>query len=296
MTFQEVLGNEIAVKSLQEAIKSDSPPHAYLLSGYTGAGKTTLARIIAKELDCFVEQLDAATNSGIDETRKLVDKAGFGSIMTEKNRMYIIEEAHNLSKKGFEPLLLLLESPPPHLYVALCSTEPSAIPKTVHNRCHPVPLKPLKAAEIETLISAVSDVEGWKLTNDVFEAMVQASEGSARKALSILQAGHSLQNRAELAQVIVEVETEDSPALALASYLIRGGRAWDQVKKMLDKIEEFDAAIIQITRSFTADMIRSASEQKSNTSWKMLESFVNINSYDAKSRLYSAIGRIVWNS
>ena len=293
--FDQVLGNEVVIKQLREVIKSGEPPHGYFLSGPTGVGKTTLARIIAKELNCFVEELDAASNSGVDDTRHLVEKAGFTSVMGTKNRMYIIDECHNISKKGFEPLLKLLEDPPPYLYIALCTTEPSDIPKTIHaGRVHPVPLKPLKQQEIETLIEAIASIEEWKLTDDVFAAIVQAAEGSARKALSLLKAGHSLQTRNELAQIVVEIETADSPALALANYLLRGGRAWDQVKKSLDKIDDYDVALIHISRSFANAMSR-GEEKSANAAWRLMECIVGISSYDAKVKLYSAIGRIVWS-
>src|SRR5271163_3573022 len=99
ISFDEVLGNELCIKSLREALRSESRPHAFLFSGPSGVGKTTLARIIGKELDAFIQQTNAATNSGVEDTRKMAEAAQYKSVMGQPTKLLIIDEAHNLSQK-----------------------------------------------------------------------------------------------------------------------------------------------------------------------------------------------------
>lgn len=296
--FNEILGNKVAITSLEEALKSQKPPHAFLLSGHTGSGKTTTARIIAKHVNAFIQEIDAATQGGVDRMRELSESCEFRPVTSCPNRLIIIDECHALGPPkaaAWKPLLKLLEDCKSYTFFCLCTTEPSAIPEPIKDRCFPVPLKPLKSQEIEELITLISDLEGWELENDVFAAIVQASEGSARKALSILEAGHATKSREELGQIVVEVETEDSPAMALASFLIRGGTDWKQIAKMLERIEDYDAAITLMNRTFASAMQRSTDDGIAATKWKLLQAFSESNGWDSKVKLYTAIGRILWN-
>lgn len=295
ITFDEVLGNKLAVEKLAEAVKTPTRPHGYIFSGSTGIGKTTLARIVAEAVNASVTELCAALNSSIDDTRALVEGTGFVPITVKPNRMIIIDEAHNLSKKAWEPLLKLIEEPPSYIYIAICTTEYDSIPDAVRKgRCYNVQLKPLKTQEIENLVQLVSDVEGWKVENDVFAAICQAANGSARYALSILQAGHSVKTRDELAQVVATVESEDNPMLQLCGYLIKGGRAWIQVAKYLERVDEPEAALMLACRYFTNALPRSQ-EVQAKEIYRLLRAFTDTHfSYDKKVQLYSAVGKVLW--
>lgn len=292
-SFQECIGNEVAIRALAQAVDSPSRPHTYLFLGPSGVGKTTLARIIAKHINAFISEMDAATNSGVDDTRRIVEMAGFKPVNEKPSCMIIIDECHALSKNAWQPLLKLTEEPPPYIYIALCTTEAQKVPDTIKTRGYPVALKSLKPFEIEELLNLVIEFENWTVDNSVFQGIVQAANGSARMALSILQAGHALANREELSQVIAKVESEDNPAVKLANFLIRGGTNWRSIAGYLKEIDDEAEAITIIARSFSTAMSRSEEEQAKQI-FRMLQCFTNTTNWDARIQLYAAIGKILW--
>src|ERR1700740_2465875 len=110
-SFDECIGNEVCIKALTAAVRCDTRPHTYLFTGPTGVGKTTLARIIAKEVNAFISEMDAASNSGVDDTRKIVEITKFKPVNEFPCCMIIIDECHALSKQAWQPLLKLTEEP-----------------------------------------------------------------------------------------------------------------------------------------------------------------------------------------
>lgn len=296
-TFDQCVGNEIIIKALKEAVNSNSSrPHAYLFTGSSGIGKTTLARIVANEVKASVMDFDAASKSGVDDTRQLTQFATFRPLQLEPdkpNLMIIVDEAHNLSDKAHESLLKFIEEPPDFLYIAYCTTEPKKIKKTIETRCYPVALKSLKMHDIEDLISAISEMEGWAVKDDVFQGIVQAANGSARMALSVLQLAHNLNSRDELAQAVASVEAENNPAIKLAQYLLKGGRDWRAVCSLINEIEDHEEAIIALTRYFSGSMVKSQEDQARGI-WFMIDSLTRQESWDKKVQLMYGIGGIMW--
>jgi DNA polymerase-3 subunit gamma/tau len=237
INFSEVLGNEKIIQALNTTIHGPTPPHCFLLTGITGCGKTTISRIIAKEMNASILEVDAATTGSVEDMRQLVEMAQYKPITAEPNRMYIIDECQNLSgAKSFQPMLKLAESLPEFLYLAFCTTEPQKVPAALQNRCYHIALKPLKSKDIEELLTTVCEVEKWDVSNDVFNCIVQASGGSARLALSLLQAGYTAKTREELSEIIAEVESENSPVIKLCQLLIKGNKNWPQISRLLEQI------------------------------------------------------------
>jgi DNA polymerase-3 subunit gamma/tau len=149
-SFEEVIGHEDMLMALLRAISSDTCPHSFLFTGVSGLGKTTLARITAMELQADPLEIDAASNNGVDATRGLVELGQHMSMVGDGRRAIIIDECHTLSKQAWQPLLKLLEEPPDHLYIMLCTTELEKVPDTIRNRCFHVVLKPLHHACVRT--------------------------------------------------------------------------------------------------------------------------------------------------
>jgi len=290
LSFEEYVGNQLAISSLRTAINSETRPHCYLFTGPSGVGKTTLARIIAKEFNATIYDVDGASNSGVDDTRRLVAMAGYTPIIGSAV-LYIIDECHALSKLAWDPLLKLLEEPPEYLYVALCTTELAKVKETIRNRCFPVNLKKLKPIEISDLLTTVCEVEQWKVNGDVFNAIVLASEGSARKALTILQAGHNVQTREELSTIILEVESDNTAIIDLCKLLLSGNTNWERITELLKLVEDEEQAI-EHACSYLAKVMVNVNDEKGHRVYHLLDCLTTPRaSWDKKIQLYAGIGK-----
>jgi DNA polymerase III gamma/tau subunit len=206
----------------------------------------------------------------------------------------IVHNCGSLSDKAWEPLLKLVEEPPDFLYIALCTTETHKIPRTHLTRAYPVALKPLKAVEVEDLIATVAELEGWTVADGVFQAIVQAAGGSARLALNILQAGHNAKDRNELSQIILQVESDDNPAIKLISHLMRGQKNWKGVSQLLAEIDGNEEDAIIASANYIASRLVRSEEDQAKELYTMLRAFTETETWNKKIHYYTAIGKILW--
>jgi len=208
-TFAELYGQEHVVKALASALSTGRLHHAYLLTGTRGVGKTTIARILAKSLNCvkgvtatpcgvcaactdidagrFVDllELDAASNTGIDNMREILDNARYAPTVG-RYKVYLIDEVHMLSKAAFNSMLKTLEEPPEHVKFVLATTDPQKIPVTVLSRCLQFNLKALSPAVIVARLAEILGAEGIAFDAPALEEIARAARGSMRDALSVL--------------------------------------------------------------------------------------------------------------
>jgi DNA polymerase-3 subunit gamma/tau len=208
-TFEEVVGQETVTTTLQNAIKSERIAHAFLFSGVRGVGKTTTARILAKALNCQegptpspcgecvscreitqansidVIEIDAASNTGVDNMRDLRESARYGTAR-DRFKIFIIDEAHMLSNAAFNALLKTLEEPPPHVKFILATTEYAKIPVTIASRCQQYDFKPIPFLLILERLKLLAQEEGIEISEDSLRAIVSVAEGSMRDAQSAL--------------------------------------------------------------------------------------------------------------
>jgi DNA polymerase-3 subunit gamma/tau len=297
--FETFLGNETTIAALKRAVGNEvSRPHAFLFTGPSGIGKTTGARIVATMLNAEVVEIDAASNNGVDAMRLLVELGNHMSLTGAGVRMFIIDECHSLSKSAWQAILKMLEEPPAHLYIALCTTELHKVPETIVTRCYHVALRPLKPAEIEDLCMVVAELEGWTVHNDVMQAVIQAATGQPRKALSILQAVHDAPSRDEVRRIITLMDATD-PLIALLQYLLAGKKAWAVIKGHLSRIEEddFEELSIGAGRYIVGALLRAETDASAQLAWRLLDALVfPTSTFDRKASFMAAIGRMIWGN
>lgn len=195
-SFSDVVGQEQAVELLTNAIKQKKISHAYLFCGGRGTGKTTVARIVAREIGCNDEdiiEIDAASNRGIDEIRELreaVRTAPFSS----PYKVYIIDEAHMLTKEAANALLKTLEEPPRHVVFILATTDPEKLPQTIVSRCQKVVFKNPSHDVLSSRLIHVAKKEGFDIQELTAQFIAVHGKGSYRDALGVLEQVLALSN------------------------------------------------------------------------------------------------------
>lgn len=208
-TFAALVGQEHVIRALQNALTAERLHHAYLLTGTRGVGKTTIARILAKSLNCETPQanepcgvcdacvqidmgryvdvfeIDAASNTGIDNIREILENAQYTPTQG-KYKVYIIDEVHMLSKSAFNAMLKTLEEPPAHVKFILATTDPQKVPITVLSRCLQFSLRNMTPAQITQHLQHVLTVENIPFESVALNLLSRAASGSMRDALSLL--------------------------------------------------------------------------------------------------------------
>jgi len=211
-TFKDLIGQEVVAETIYNSIKHNRSANAYLFTGIRGVGKTTIARIVAKSLNCKngidninkqdscenchceaiansnhidVLEMDAASKTGVDDVRDLIEFSRYGPT-SAKYKIFIIDEVHMLSKQAFNALLKTLEEPPEYLKFIFATTEIKKIPVTVVSRCQRFDLSRIDSSSLFNFIKEVKDKEKGKIKDEALRLIVKISEGSVRDSLSLL--------------------------------------------------------------------------------------------------------------
>src|ERR1700729_1630646 len=213
--FSDVIGQEHVTRTLMNALQQNRIAHGYIFSGHRGIGKTTIARIVAQALNCRTEigteqrptpepcgicdscieirqgnatdviEIDAATNRGIDEIRELRDAARYAP-SRDRFKIYILDEAHQITEAAFNPLLKTLEEPPEHVIFMMATTEPENIPQTIRSRCQHFSFHAVKFDDILAQLKMIAVQEQVAAEDDALALLAEAGDGSMRDALSIM--------------------------------------------------------------------------------------------------------------
>ena len=238
--FSDLIGQDVMARTVTNSIKIGKTPNAYLLTGIRGVGKTTTARLIAKSLNCLknldktkscssekfcvscqeivqsnhmdVIEMDAASKTGIDDIRDLIENSKY-SPTSAKYKIFIIDEVHMLSKQAFNGLLKTLEEPPPSLKFILATTEVRKIPVTILSRCQRFDLKRVGLDQIFDHLKNIAKKENGKITDNALKILARVSEGSVRDAVSLLDRALISQNISEKNE-IQEIDIREMLGLA----------------------------------------------------------------------------------
>lgn len=246
--FTDLIGQKPIVRILGNALKQDKMAHAYVFSGPRGVGKTSVARILAKALNCKdgptpspcgqcpsciaitgghsvdVTEIDGASNNSVDDVRDLRERVKYAPA-GGKSKVYIIDEVHMLSTSAFNALLKTLEEPPPHVVFVLATTEPRKIPLTVMSRCQHLPFRRISFADIKARLSHITGSEGIKVTDTALNLIARAADGSIRDSLTILDQVASFAEEITDDDVMDLLGMADMEGLAvLAGALVEGDR------------------------------------------------------------------------
>src|SRR5437762_3915917 len=229
--FSEVIGQDHVTRTLQNAIEQQRIAHGYIFSGHRGIGKTTIARILAMALNCRsserptpepcgvcescleiraggavdVIEIDAATNRGIDEIRELREAARYRPAR-DRYKIYILDEAHQITDAAFNALLKTLEEPPSHVVFMMATTQPADIPQTIRSRCQHFSFHAVRFAQIVEQLRDIAGKEKINIEDDALALVADAGDGSMRDALSIMDQAIASSSSGKLnAQAILEL-------------------------------------------------------------------------------------------
>ena len=209
-TFADLVGQEAVVRTLQTALSSGKLAHAYLFSGPRGSGKTSAAKILARCIECEagpapepdntcenclailagtaldVLEIDAASNRGIEEIRALRESVKFAPA-TMRSKVFIIDEAHMLTREGANAFLKTLEEPPPHAIFILATTAPEALPPTILSRCQRYAFRRIPIPTMIERMREIASAEGFSIADDALGAIAYRADGGLRDALTMLE-------------------------------------------------------------------------------------------------------------
>ncbi len=272
-TFADLVGQEHVVKALQNALGKGRLHHAYLLTGTRGVGKTTIARILAKSLNCetphegepcgqcqscrdidagrFVDllEIDAASNTGIDNIREVLENAQYAPT-AGKYKVYIIDEVHMLSKSAFNAMLKTLEEPPEHVKFILATTDPHKVPVTVLSRCLQFVLRNMTAQQVSQHLAHVLDSEQIPYEAPALALLGRAAAGSMRDALSLLDQaiamGSGSVTEADVRQMIGAVDQRYLYSLLQAAAAQDGTALLATAQEMAGRAIGFDSALSEL--------------------------------------------------
>ncbi|HEX8591313.1 MAG TPA: DNA polymerase III subunit gamma/tau [Candidatus Paceibacterota bacterium] len=221
-TFKDVVGQDQVIVPLKDQLENETVGHAYLFAGSRGLGKTSIARIFARELKTGLSDLyeiDAASNNSVEDVRALTENV-YTLPFESKYKVYILDEAHMLSKSAWNAFLKTLEEPPAHTIFILATTELERVPETVRSRCQVYEFKKPSREGLSRHVASIAKQEGYTIDPSVHDLVALLADGSYRDALSILEKVFSSSNDKSITREEAERAT-GAPRLTLIEDLVR---------------------------------------------------------------------------
>ena len=281
--FSELVGQEHVVRALSNALDSDRMHHAFLFTGTRGVGKTTIARIFAKSLNCergqssnpcgecaactdidagrFMDllEIDAASNTGVDDVREVIENAQY-TPSRGRFKVYLIDEVHMLSKSAFNALLKTLEEPPPHVKFLLATTDPQKLPVTVLSRCLKFNLKRLLPEQISTQMRRILEAEAIAFELEALSELARAADGSLRDGLSLLDQaiayGAGAVRASEVRAMLGTIERGQVHALLHAVHAGDGAALMTEIDRLAEFSPDYAGVLDEIAHALHRVQLR----------------------------------------
>lgn len=256
--LKRVIGQADAVRTIEGFISKNKIPHFILFAGPSGCGKTTLARILKKHLKCgdqdFAE-INCADLRGIDTVRDIRSRMGLAPI-SGAVRIWLIDEAHQLTTQAQDAFLKMLEDTPEHVYFIMATTDPNKLKPTVRTRATVVTVKAMNPVGQKALIEAILAKEDKTLSEEVIDKIVEMAEGSARKALVILNAVINLEDETEQLNAIAATDAS-KPAIEIARKLLDTRTKWPEMARLIKSVEDDPETIRWLILSYMSNVLLS---------------------------------------
>lgn len=248
-TFEDIVGQDAIVASVREQIDNKTA-HSFLFVGPSGCGKTSIARVLARYAGCTKAntiEIDAATHTGIDDMRGIIETLAYSGIGASSNRSLIVDEAHALSTNAKSSLLKSLEEPPEHVYWMLCTTEPHRMPETIKTRCHTYQLRALDDDLLAEYIEIIADLENIELEANAFELIANEAHGSPRQALVFLSMCRTAKTRKDC-YAMIRSATESDVTQDFLKWLASGRQIdWATARSHAEKMKNENPESIRIS-------------------------------------------------
>lgn len=277
-TFKDVLGQDTIVRSLEAAVKA-SRAHAFLFTGPSGTGKTTLAYILAStfagEHANAANTIDfpASEKSGKDDIKEIIRHAGYKGVGKSPVKAVIVDECHRLSAAAWDALLKPVEAPAQHVYWMFCTTEPGKVPKAIVTRCQRYDLKPVNDDLVFKLLVRVVKAEKLDVSDEVLDAIADNAGGSPRQALVFLEACLFAETANE-ARTLMRSAGQSKEIVDLCRMLLDGRGKWRDAVKLINQIDgDAESCRIVIVNYMAAVLLKTADERRARHLLGILEAF-----------------------
>lgn len=292
-SLKDIVGNEGTVKVLQSILNRDisDRPHVFLFSGPRGCGKTTMARIMAKEFgisELNLEEIDSGSERGVDTADNIKNSLLY-SPMGGEAKGYILDEVHATSNKFQEALLKSLEDTPSHVYFFLCTTDPEKVIKSIRDRCFSFSVSLLGSKDLRRLLESVIVSEHFNdFPKKVVEKISEMEDISPRQALVLLDKVFELETEEEMLEVLVSNLRIEETILSLCRTLLNSSFKWSNVQKLLINLEEDSEKVrIAVFRYMSSVLLKENRKEKLNRAYLVMECFGE-RFFDGKASLVKA--------